>query len=471
MTMRPFPTDKPQRESYGRQAVIRMRIDAVNYIIDLGDGLPSMGFHLGPKLLDPGEIVRVDWANEGPIWTIEPAIEPIGGPYSILVETTLNTEDEPRYQHHFFNGFNIDPDKGDVPLIDPDFVTAGQGPRFGGWTPDAQYVIMTSDNRMVVHEYDNVLLAIGNRVGELTQGITQNMTWFGRPAFHPAVSPDENGRYLFAATHDETGANRIQVSTYEFTLANGLVLLDTDELPVGFSNGLWQEWHPTEDFCAFSYGGFSDDMVEIRHINPATGLLGVRQTSGDLISGTVNVCVWSKNGEYLLATRNSSPYLIAWPITFAGASASFGTSFSASGLNDDPLGLDMSPDGLDLAIGGLSTPFVYTMPFDEINGSFGTLTAATGGAHGITAGPVKWTPDKAFVIISHANFIGDPEPWHIRQWNGLNLLGPIEPPEENRAATVRSWVSDVMPFDPTLSPLNALSNQEAFEMPVDNSNF
>lgn len=64
MTLRPFSTDKPQRESITRQAIIHTRLDAANYLIDLGDGTPQMAFWGGNILLDPGTIVHAWWANE-----------------------------------------------------------------------------------------------------------------------------------------------------------------------------------------------------------------------------------------------------------------------------------------------------------------------------------------------------------------------------------------------------------------------
>ena len=70
MVLRPFTTDKPQRESYGRSVVIRARIDASNYLVDTGDGMPEMAYFSGAVLLVPSQRVSALWSPEGFMWII-----------------------------------------------------------------------------------------------------------------------------------------------------------------------------------------------------------------------------------------------------------------------------------------------------------------------------------------------------------------------------------------------------------------
>ncbi len=69
MEIRPYTTDKPQRESYGRSLVVRARLDASNYLVDTGFGV-EMAYYSGAVLLSLGQRVSAIWASEAFMWLI-----------------------------------------------------------------------------------------------------------------------------------------------------------------------------------------------------------------------------------------------------------------------------------------------------------------------------------------------------------------------------------------------------------------
>ena len=70
MPGRVFSSDLPGRASLARRAIVRARIDAANYILDLGDGTPQLGYWSGGITINRGQHVTAYWANEAAVYVI-----------------------------------------------------------------------------------------------------------------------------------------------------------------------------------------------------------------------------------------------------------------------------------------------------------------------------------------------------------------------------------------------------------------
>lgn len=163
-------------------------------------------------------------------------------------------------------------------------------------------------------------------------------------------------------------------------------------------------WHPSSQFVAAACA-----TTPFIYVFPHTRVaFGTKLADpGTLPPGAAFGCAFSPFGDYLAVQSNTTPFIRTYAFSVASGgtigapAANPGTLPAAGSPATNGKLIAWRPQGDYIAMAMSTTPFLYVVPFDRTNGTYGTPLAVTGTA--IPAAAVvslQWSPDGQYLFAA-----------------------------------------------------------------------